>query len=82
MVGGAVVLGHRKVVRQRVELVAPHSGRPMKSVRPGGFGSVSLRQKQSDADGIKLEILHRPRERDMARRLQELERRIAELEGG
>jgi glyoxylase I family protein len=110
--------------------------------RPGGFGSLSIRQKQSDAhgvpydryaigihhiafaatnramvderarwlrdnghqvesgpeeygytpgyyavffydpDGIKLEIVHRPRERDLAHRVQELERRIAELERG
>src|SRR3954447_22453794 len=110
--------------------------------RPGGYGSVSIRQKQSDAhevpydryaigihhicfsatnratvddrarwlrengheiesgpeeygytpgyyavffydpDGIKLEILHRPREGDLVRRVRELEQRIAELEGG
>ena len=111
--------------------------------RPGGFGSVSLRQKQSeshdespydrygvgihhicfaapnrgtvdriaawlrdngheiesgpeeygytpgyyavffyDPDGIKLEVLHRPRERDLAKRVMELEERIAELEAG
>ena len=110
--------------------------------RPGGFGSLSIREKQSDAheapydryaigihhicfsaanrarvderarwlraggheiesgpeeygytpgyyavffydpDGIKLEILHRPRERDLAKRVQELEERIAQLEGG
>jgi glyoxylase I family protein len=111
--------------------------------RPGGFGSISLRQKQSgahdespydrygvgihhicfsapnrgtvdriaawlrdngheiesgpeeygytpgyyavffyDPDGIKLEVLHRPRERDLAKRVMELEKRIAELEGG
>jgi glyoxylase I family protein len=111
--------------------------------RPGGFGSVSIRQRQSgahdespydrygvgihhicfsapnrgtvdrvaawlrdngheiesgpeeygytpgyyavffyDPDGIKLEILHRPRERDLAKRVMELEKRIAELEGG
>ena len=109
--------------------------------RPGGYGSVSLREKQSDAhevpydrygigihhicfsapnrravdwcaawlndnghtiesgpeeygytpgyyavffydpDGIKLEILHRPRERDLAGRVKEMEERIAELEG-
>jgi hypothetical protein len=34
-----------------------------------------------DPDGIKLEILHRPRERDLAGRVKELETRIAELEG-
>jgi glyoxylase I family protein len=35
-----------------------------------------------DPDGIKLEVLHRPRERDLAKRVMELEKRIAELEGG
>ncbi|HEV3000368.1 MAG TPA: VOC family protein [Solirubrobacteraceae bacterium] len=35
-----------------------------------------------DPDGIKLEILHRPREQDLAARVQELERRLAALEGG
>jgi catechol 2,3-dioxygenase-like lactoylglutathione lyase family enzyme len=34
-----------------------------------------------DPDGIKLEILHRPRERDLAARVAELERRLAELGG-
>ncbi len=33
-----------------------------------------------DPDGIKLEILHRPRERDGVKRVQELEARIEELE--
>jgi glyoxylase I family protein len=33
-----------------------------------------------DPDGIKLEILHRPRERDLVRRVAELEARLAELE--
>jgi len=109
--------------------------------RPGGFGSVSLRERQSherqapydrydlgihhiafsatwretvderaqwlrdngvtiesgpkeheyapgyyavffyDPDGLKLEIVHRPREEDLAARVAELERRLAELEG-
>jgi len=35
-----------------------------------------------DPDGIKLEILHRPREGDLVRRVKELEQRIAELENG
>ena len=35
-----------------------------------------------DPDGIKLEILHRPREEDLAARVQELEERLAQLEGG
>src|SRR5829696_749554 len=35
-----------------------------------------------DPDGIKLEILHRPRERDLVRRVTELEERLAKLEGG
>ena len=35
-----------------------------------------------DPDGIKLEILHRPRERDLVRRVAELEARLAELERG
>ena len=34
-----------------------------------------------DPDGIKLEILHRPRERELAARVQELEQRLAKLEG-
>ena len=34
-----------------------------------------------DPDGIKLEILHRPRERDLVDRVAKLERRLAELEG-
>jgi catechol 2,3-dioxygenase-like lactoylglutathione lyase family enzyme len=33
-----------------------------------------------DPDGIKLEILHRPVERDLARRVEELERRLGEPE--
>jgi glyoxylase I family protein len=35
-----------------------------------------------DPDGIKLEIVHRPREGDLVRRVRELEARLAELEGG
>ena len=34
-----------------------------------------------DPDGIKLEILHRPRERDLVRRVAELEERLRALEG-
>jgi glyoxylase I family protein len=34
-----------------------------------------------DPDGIKLEILHRPRERELAARVAELEARLRELEG-
>jgi glyoxylase I family protein len=34
-----------------------------------------------DPDGIKLEILHRPRERELVTRVQELEERLARLEG-
>jgi hypothetical protein len=33
-----------------------------------------------DPDGLKLEILHRPSERDLAGRVQELATRLAELE--
>lgn len=33
-----------------------------------------------DPDGIKLELLHRPAERDLATRLQELSRRVVQLE--
>ena len=33
-----------------------------------------------DPDGIKLEILHRPRERDLVRTVQQLEARVRELE--
>lgn len=35
-----------------------------------------------DPDGIKLEVLHRPREGDLVRRVKELEARIEQLEGG
>ena len=35
-----------------------------------------------DPDGLKLEILHRPTERDMMRRVQELEARLERLERG
>ena len=34
-----------------------------------------------DPDGLKLEIVHRPAERDVMRRVQELEARLAQLEG-
>jgi catechol 2,3-dioxygenase-like lactoylglutathione lyase family enzyme len=34
-----------------------------------------------DPDGIKLEIVHRPREEDLAARVQELEARLAQLTG-
>ena len=34
-----------------------------------------------DPDGIKLEIVHRPREQDLVERVRELERRLARLEG-
>ena len=35
-----------------------------------------------DPDGIKLEIVHRPREEELVTRVQELEERLARLEGG
>jgi catechol 2,3-dioxygenase-like lactoylglutathione lyase family enzyme len=41
-----------------------------------GYYAVFFR----DPDGIKLEILHRPGERDLARRVSELEARLRELE--
>ena len=125
----------------RSEIEGERGERVVYIARPGGFGSVSIRQAQSDAhptpydryavglhhvcfaaanrarvderaewlraggheiesgpeeygytpgyyavffhdpDGIKLEILHRPRERDLAARVAELERRLAELGG-
>jgi catechol 2,3-dioxygenase-like lactoylglutathione lyase family enzyme len=34
-----------------------------------------------DPDGIKLEILHRPRERELSAKVRELEERLARLEG-
>ncbi len=34
-----------------------------------------------DPDGIKLEIVHRPREQDLVARVRELEERLARLEG-
>jgi glyoxylase I family protein len=34
-----------------------------------------------DPDGLKLELLHRPRERDLTRRLEELAARLERLEG-
>ncbi len=34
-----------------------------------------------DPDGLKLEIVHRPSERDLTRRVQELEARLSQLEG-
>lgn len=34
-----------------------------------------------DPDGLKLEIVHRPAERDLVRHVQELERRLERLEG-
>jgi catechol 2,3-dioxygenase-like lactoylglutathione lyase family enzyme len=34
-----------------------------------------------DPDGIKLEIVHGPRDEELAARVQELERRLADLEG-
>jgi hypothetical protein len=33
-----------------------------------------------DPDGLKLELVHRPAERDLARRIAELEMRLAALE--
>ncbi len=35
-----------------------------------------------DPDGIKLEIVHRPREEELVARVQELEERLGRLEGG
>ena len=35
-----------------------------------------------DPDGLKLEIVHRPGERDLAQRVQELEARLAALQPG
>lgn len=35
-----------------------------------------------DPDGIKLELVHRPAERDLATALEELSRRVAQLEDG
>ena len=35
-----------------------------------------------DPDGLKLELVHRPRERDLMRRVQELEARLERHEGG
>ncbi len=42
-----------------------------------GYYAVFFR----DPDGIKIEIVHRPRDRDLVKRVAELEARLAELEG-
>ncbi|HEX8205572.1 MAG TPA: VOC family protein [Solirubrobacteraceae bacterium] len=72
---------HRSVVDDRAEWLRANgatieSGPEEYGYTPGYYAVFFY-----DADGIKLEIVHRPREEDLAARVQELEDRIAELEG-
>jgi glyoxylase I family protein len=70
----------REVVDERAEWLrgegVPIESGPAEYDYTPGYYAVFFH----DPDGIKLEILHRPRERDLVRRVAELEARLAELE--
>ncbi|MGZ5312537.1 MAG: VOC family protein [Solirubrobacterales bacterium] len=53
-------------------------GRPRGARLQPGYYAVYFR----DPDGIKLEVLHRPSERDLAARINELEERLRRLDTG
>lgn len=73
---------HRAVVDERAEWLRANgheieSGPAEYNQYTPGYYAVFFH----DPDGIKLEILHRPLEQEITARVQELERRLAALEG-
>jgi catechol 2,3-dioxygenase-like lactoylglutathione lyase family enzyme len=71
----------RAVVDERARWLADHgatieSGPKEYDYTPGYYAVFF-----HDPDGIKLEIVHRPTERDLASRVSELSQRVAKLEG-
>jgi hypothetical protein len=79
----AFAAASRAVVDERAKWVAEYAGAriesgPREYEYTPGYYAVFL----SDPDGIKLEIVHLASERDLVTRLEELSRRVAELEKG
>jgi glyoxylase I family protein len=77
----AFAAGSRQVVDERAEWlrvqgVEIESGPRDYDYLPGYYAVFFY-----DPDGLKLEIVHRPRERDLARRVAELEERLRRLGG-
>jgi catechol 2,3-dioxygenase-like lactoylglutathione lyase family enzyme len=72
--------------RERVEELAAWAGRSGVEIESGprehdytpGYYALFLH----DPDGLKIEIVHRPRERDLVNRVAALEARIEDLEAG
>ena len=74
-------VGSREEVDERFEWLRAHGASIESEPReydylPGYYAVFFY-----DPDGIKLEIVHSPGEEELAARVQELERRLAELEG-
>jgi glyoxylase I family protein len=71
----------RRLVDERAEWIAQNGGTiesgPEEYDYTPGYYAVFFH----DPDGIKLELVHRPAERELATRVAELERRLADLEG-
>ena len=77
----AFVAATRALVDERATWIAENGGTiesgPAEYRYTPGYYAVFF----GDPDGIKLELVHRPRERELVTRIEQLERRLAELEG-
>jgi catechol 2,3-dioxygenase-like lactoylglutathione lyase family enzyme len=70
----------RAAVDERARWLADHGAGIETPPREYGYSPGYYAVFFYDPDGIKLEIVHRPAERDLAARVEQLSRRVAELE--
>ncbi len=78
----AFAAGSRAVVDERAEWLRARGATIESGPEEYGYTPGYYAVFFHDPDGIKLEILHRPREQELAARVAELEERLARLEGG
>ena len=71
----------RKLVDERARWVRDNGGTIESGPEEYGYTPGYYAVFFHDPDGIKLELVHRPRERELVERIEQLERRLAELEG-
>lgn len=76
----AFAAGSRAVVEQIGAWASEHGGEIESGPEEYGYTPGYYAVFLHDPDGIKLEIVHRPRERDLATAVQALTDRVAELE--
>ena len=76
----AFAASSRERVDERAAWLREHGAEIESGPREYGYTPGYYAVFLHDPDGLKLEVLHRPAERDLARRLQELEARLERLD--